>query len=201
MFYDVEVSRISTANKVIRVEADSPEDAEKKALAAAGDEDFAGCTTDYEFECSGVAPVTDPSVPPFSMNIAHSKSREADNLTDAKGRNLSREDVEELAMEKIVASGEGSMGAAWMPTSRTWTTAPSSSGRRTMTAISPTGCSSRRRAPYAGRSCRRSRRRSTKDGCPVSGTARRSAAVRSAPTALQSISTPSTRASNSSSRN
>ena len=31
MFFDVEVSRISTADKVIRVEADSPEDARKSA--------------------------------------------------------------------------------------------------------------------------------------------------------------------------
>ena len=112
MFYDVEVSRISTANKVIRVEADSPEDAEKKALAAAGDEDFAGCVTDYEFEANSVEPVADPSVPPSSMNIEPGESREVDNLTDAKGRKLPREDVEELAMEKIIASGEASKGAA-----------------------------------------------------------------------------------------
>ncbi|MGO8751850.1 MAG: hypothetical protein ACLQNE_38400 [Thermoguttaceae bacterium] len=112
MFFDVEVSRISTANKVIRVEADSPEDAEKKALAAAGDEDFAGCVVDYEFEANSVEPVADPSVPPFSMNAAHGESREVDNLTDATGRKLPREDVEELAAAKIIAAGEATKGAA-----------------------------------------------------------------------------------------
>jgi hypothetical protein len=69
MLYDVNVSRISTATKVMRVEADSPEQAEEQSLASAGDEEFAGCITDYDFDGNGVAPVADPSVPPFTMNV------------------------------------------------------------------------------------------------------------------------------------
>jgi hypothetical protein len=34
----------------IRVEADSPEDAKKKAVEKAHDTDFAGCVVDYDFE-------------------------------------------------------------------------------------------------------------------------------------------------------
>ncbi len=57
MFYDVNVSRISTATKTVRVEADSREEAEEKAVEQAHDEDFAGCVTEYDFECSGAVEV------------------------------------------------------------------------------------------------------------------------------------------------
>ncbi len=59
MLYDVNVSRISTATKTIRVEADSREQAEEKAVEQAHDEDFAGCVTDYDFECSGAVEARD----------------------------------------------------------------------------------------------------------------------------------------------
>jgi hypothetical protein len=57
MLYDVNVSRISTATKTIRVEADSPEEAEEKAVEQAHDEDFTGCVVEYDFECSGAVEV------------------------------------------------------------------------------------------------------------------------------------------------
>jgi hypothetical protein len=55
MLYDVNVSRISTATKTIRVEADSPEAAEEKAVEQAHDEDYTGCVTEYDFEVAGTA--------------------------------------------------------------------------------------------------------------------------------------------------
>lgn len=57
MLYDVNVSRISTATLTIRVEADSREAAEEKAVEQAHDEDFGGCCVDYDFECSGAVEV------------------------------------------------------------------------------------------------------------------------------------------------
>ena len=57
MLYDVSVSRIGTATMTIRIEADSPEQAEEMAAEQAHDEDFAGCCTEYDFECSGAVEV------------------------------------------------------------------------------------------------------------------------------------------------
>ena len=57
MLYDVSVSRIGTATMTIRIEADSPEQAEEMAAEQAHDEDFTGCMTDYDFECNGAVPV------------------------------------------------------------------------------------------------------------------------------------------------
>jgi hypothetical protein len=57
MFYDVNVSRISTATLPLRIEADSPEEAAAKACEMAGDVDFGGCVVDYDFEASGVTEV------------------------------------------------------------------------------------------------------------------------------------------------
>ena len=57
MIYDVSVSRISTATKMIQVEADSRRDAEERAVALAHDEDFSGCVTDYDFEVNGAVEV------------------------------------------------------------------------------------------------------------------------------------------------
>ena len=59
MFYDVTINRISTATKTIRVEADDPDSARGMALELAGDQDFSGCVTDYDFECSGASEAKD----------------------------------------------------------------------------------------------------------------------------------------------
>jgi hypothetical protein len=59
MFYDVNVSRISTATLPLRIEADSPEEAAAKACEMAGDVDFGGCVVDYDFEASGVTEARD----------------------------------------------------------------------------------------------------------------------------------------------
>jgi hypothetical protein len=69
MFYDVSVSRIQTATKIIRVEADDPDAARGKALEAAGDEDFGCCVTEYDFDADEAVEVADPSVPPHTMNV------------------------------------------------------------------------------------------------------------------------------------
>ncbi len=58
MWYDVDVSRISTATLTIRVEADSPEDANEKAVEKAHDTDFGGCVVDYDFEVNGIMEAT-----------------------------------------------------------------------------------------------------------------------------------------------
>jgi hypothetical protein len=57
MLYDVSVSRISTATKTIRVEADGREAAEEKAVEQAHDEEFLGCVVEYDFECNGAVEV------------------------------------------------------------------------------------------------------------------------------------------------
>ena len=54
MLFDVNVSRISTATMTLRVEADTKEEAEEKAVEQAHDTDFTGCTVEYDFE-SGTA--------------------------------------------------------------------------------------------------------------------------------------------------
>ena len=59
MLHDVSVSRISTATKTIRVEADTKEEAEEKAVEQAHDTDFAGCVVDYDFEVGGVTEAED----------------------------------------------------------------------------------------------------------------------------------------------
>jgi hypothetical protein len=57
MLYDVNVTRISTATKTIRVEADSREEAEERAVEQAHDDDFTGCVTEYDFEVGGAMEV------------------------------------------------------------------------------------------------------------------------------------------------
>ena len=59
MFYDVSVSRISTATKTVRVEADSREAAEERAVEQAHDEDFTGCVVEYDFEVGGITEAKD----------------------------------------------------------------------------------------------------------------------------------------------
>ena len=59
MFYDVNVSRISTATRIVRVEADSREEAEERAVEQAHDEDFTGCVVEYDFEVGGIVEATD----------------------------------------------------------------------------------------------------------------------------------------------
>ncbi len=59
MLYDVSLTRTSTASLTIRVEANSAEEAEEKALEAAGDEDFSGCVVEYDFDADGAEPVED----------------------------------------------------------------------------------------------------------------------------------------------
>ena len=54
MLYDVNVSRISTATKTVRVEADSRDEAEGKAVEQAHDEEFTGCVVEYDFEVAGI---------------------------------------------------------------------------------------------------------------------------------------------------
>lgn len=59
MLYDVNVTRISTATKTVRVEADNREEAEERAVERAHYEDFTGCVVEYDFECSGALEATD----------------------------------------------------------------------------------------------------------------------------------------------
>ena len=59
MLYDVNVSRISTATKTVRVEADSREEAEGNAVEQAHDEDYTGCLVEYDFEVGGATEVVD----------------------------------------------------------------------------------------------------------------------------------------------
>ncbi len=54
MLYDVNMTRISTATKTVRVEADNREEAEERAVEQAHDEDFAGCVVEYDFEVGGI---------------------------------------------------------------------------------------------------------------------------------------------------
>ena len=57
MLQDVSVNRVATATKVIRVDADTMEEAIEKALELARDEDFSGCVVDYDFDAYCVANV------------------------------------------------------------------------------------------------------------------------------------------------
>ena len=57
MFCDVNVTRISTATLTIRVEADSREEAEEKAVEQAHDEEFTNCIVEYDFEVAGIEEV------------------------------------------------------------------------------------------------------------------------------------------------
>ena len=59
MLWDISVSRIQTATRNIRVEADTLAEAETKALEQASDEDFGGCVTEYAFETNGGSEVGD----------------------------------------------------------------------------------------------------------------------------------------------
>ena len=59
MFYDVGVLRTVTATRHIRVEANSREEAEEKAVEQAGDEDWNGCVTEYDFDVTTVVEATD----------------------------------------------------------------------------------------------------------------------------------------------
>ena len=54
MLYDVNVTRISTATLTIRVEADSREEAEERAVEQAHDEEFTNCVVEYDFEVAGI---------------------------------------------------------------------------------------------------------------------------------------------------
>ena len=65
MFFDVGVIRTVTATRYIRVEADSREEAENKAVDQAGDEDWDGCVVDYDFDlCGDTKEVADLDTPP-----------------------------------------------------------------------------------------------------------------------------------------
>ena len=69
MLYDVNVSRISTATMTIRVEAESAEEAEEKAVEQAHDEDFTGCVVEYDCEAHGATPVADPNESPNPIQM------------------------------------------------------------------------------------------------------------------------------------
>jgi hypothetical protein len=59
MLYDVGVLRTVTATRYIRVEANSQEEAEEKAVEQAGDEDWNGCVTEYDFDVITIVEATD----------------------------------------------------------------------------------------------------------------------------------------------
>ena len=59
MFYDVGVLRTVTATRHIRVEANSRDEAEEKAVEQAGDEDWNGCVTEYDFDVTDIVEATD----------------------------------------------------------------------------------------------------------------------------------------------
>jgi len=57
MRWKVSVTRIATASRDIEVEADTKEQAEGKAVEQAGDSEFTGCVTEYDFGVNGAVPV------------------------------------------------------------------------------------------------------------------------------------------------
>jgi hypothetical protein len=59
VIYDVGVLRTVTATRHIRVEANSREKAEEKAVEQAGDEDWNGCVTEYDFDVTDIVEATD----------------------------------------------------------------------------------------------------------------------------------------------
>ena len=59
MLYDVSVIRTSTASLTIRVDADDPETARGMALEMAGDQDYAGCVVEYDFDAENAVEVKD----------------------------------------------------------------------------------------------------------------------------------------------
>jgi hypothetical protein len=59
VFYDVGILRTVTATRYIRVEANSREEAEEKAVELAHDEDFTGCVTEYDFDVTTIVESTD----------------------------------------------------------------------------------------------------------------------------------------------
>jgi hypothetical protein len=59
VFYDVGVLRTVTATRYIRVEANSQEEAEEKAVEQAGDEDWNGCVTECDFDVTAIVEATD----------------------------------------------------------------------------------------------------------------------------------------------
>jgi hypothetical protein len=63
MFYDVSVTRTSTATRTIRVEADDMESARGAALELAGDQDYSGCVVEYDFDANEVTEVKDENTP------------------------------------------------------------------------------------------------------------------------------------------
>jgi hypothetical protein len=64
MFYDVSVTRTSTATRTIRVEADDMESARRAALELAGDQDCSGCVVEYDFDANEVVEVKDENAQP-----------------------------------------------------------------------------------------------------------------------------------------
>jgi len=58
MLFEIPVIRKSVATKTLEVEADTFEEALDKALAQAPDEDWAGCTQDYEYDVDRTPPTT-----------------------------------------------------------------------------------------------------------------------------------------------
>ena len=63
MFFDVSVTRTSTASLTIRVEADDPDAAREKALELAGDQDYTGCVIEYDSDADDVTEVGDENAP------------------------------------------------------------------------------------------------------------------------------------------
>jgi len=63
MLYEVNVTRTSTATLTIRVEADDRESARGMALELAGEQDFAGCVVDYDFDANDTVEVKDENAP------------------------------------------------------------------------------------------------------------------------------------------
>ena len=81
MFYEVSVSRISTATLTIRVQADSPESARGAALELAGDQDYSGCVVEYDFDANTVTEVKVENASDFANEIRPEYCDAADETT------------------------------------------------------------------------------------------------------------------------
>jgi len=69
MLYEVNICRTSTATRTIRVEASSADEAQEKALEAAGDADFTCAIVEYDFDASDATPVEDDElVTPYTYD-------------------------------------------------------------------------------------------------------------------------------------
>ena len=91
MFYDVSVTRTSTASLTIRVEANDPDAAREKALELAGDQDYTGCVVEYDFDADSAVEVKDDNAPshadatlPEGYNVADETAGEVNLVSEEK---------------------------------------------------------------------------------------------------------------------